>query len=182
MGGVAAVVGVPLLLAGAIGGAAYYGFSLVLAPTRIVERRDAPPDANAVLEEAMARVRALRQIANSLPPRLAREAKGIADIAVKIVADIAEQPQKLDSGRRFLTHYLDSTQRVLDYYHRLRSRQSVQLTDEVDAKVASVLGSVRSSFERQRESLMADEMLKLSTELDVLQQTVQLEGDGSRST
>jgi len=180
VGGVAAAAGLPLLLAGAIGGATYYGLTLVLAPRRFVEQENAPADANTVLGEADGRVRALAALSAQLPTALGRETTAIADTAKKIITDISEQPQKLDSGRRFLTHYLDSTQKVLDYYQRLRSRQSTQLTAQLEGKVASVLALVRKSFQEQRESLMADDVLKLSTELDVLQQTLELEGGPAR--
>lgn len=180
VGGVAVASGVPLLLAAAIGAATYYGLTLVFAPRRFTEQPGAPEDANAVLGDAAARVKLLAAASAQLPAALGRETTAIANTANQIIADIAEQPQKLDSGRRFLTHYLDSTQTVLDYYQRLKSRQSTQLTASLESKVASVLALVRQGFQDQRESLMADDVLRLSTELEVLQQTLELEGGAAR--
>lgn len=171
------LAGLPLLLAAVAGGVAYLGLSLILRPAPdSAAPATLPADTRLILREASLRVDALATTATKLPAALATQTDDIVGTARQIIAELTQDPRQLEAGRRFLTHYLDSTQTVLAGYRRLSESRSGQLTPELIEQITTLLITVAKSFRQQKESLLADDVLRLKTEMQVLQNSMRMEG------
>jgi len=170
-------VGLPLLLAAGAGGLAYIGFSLLFQPpTDSASPLSLTADARLILRDATRRVDGLAETSRTLPSSIAGPSAEVVATARQIIVDLTEDARELETGRRFLTHYLDSTQTVLDGYLRLHDRQSGQLTPELELQISGLLKTVANSFRRQKENLLADDVLRLKTEMEVLKRSMEMEG------
>lgn len=168
------------IAAGVVG----YGLSLLVVPGLPSRRREAlPPGMDKELIEevvggARAGVERLRKKSRLLPdPEVRLKALSACTTADKIVRELEREPRRIQSARRFLTYYLDATDRIVTRYMEISSRkvegESVQQTL---AKVEPTLDVIDRAFDRQLESLLHDEVLDLDAEISLLRKTAELEG------
>jgi len=110
-----------------------------------------------------------------LPEPLQVEVLAVVQTAREIISDMEKNPKDVAAGRRFVTHYLESTRTVVDSYWHVKQRSSKNL-QELEGTLKPLLVKVRESFQKQRENLLEDDLLRLRTEMEVLQKTLELEG------
>lgn len=108
-----------------------------------------------------------------------RKIKGIDEVTAKILAEIKKDPSILSDARQFLKYYLDSTVKILEKYVELGSQNinDASIGNSL-AKVEGILGDLQAAFEKQLAGLLAHDVMDLDAELNLLQQTIKMEGLG----
>lgn len=94
-----------------------------------------------------------------------------------IFAYIATHPDKVSQIRKFMNYYLPTTMKLLDSYQRLNAESykgdNIKSTlNDIDR----VLYTVAGAFEKQLDSLYADEAMDISTDISVFESMLQQEG------
>jgi 5-bromo-4-chloroindolyl phosphate hydrolysis protein len=126
------------------------------------------------LEQAHLRLRRIDAAANAIAvlefrSRLAR----ITAAGREILAEIARDPRKATRSRRFLSLFLDSTERVTTEYARthtgIRSRP-------LEENFRKLLFEMEHTFSEQQRKLLESDVLSLDVELEVLNARLKQEG------
>ena len=134
-------------------------------------------EAGAVTPEIQ-QVRRMRELSAAIEkPVVTAQVIRIADLAQRILDTVREKPEKLPQARKFLHYYLPATQKLLEAYVQ-SGVQSVQIRSmqEVRKDIEQVLNTLTAAYERQLDSLLADEVLDITTDVRVLE--AMLTGDG----
>lgn len=102
----------------------------------------------------------------------------IIDVVNRIFEDLKHDPKDVKIARQFLNYYLDSTIKILKKYTELSqhsglSRGDVNATLE---KTEHLLNKIYTAFEAQLAKLLEDDAMDLDTEVELLEQTLKMEG------
>lgn len=176
------LIRLPLLTSLLIGGGVF-AMRMFLFPAKdkgaeLVSPGVTRAELNAVLTEGAAKVRAIRnagRLADKIEVR--QEVEGIAQIADAIFADFKRDPKDIKAARKFLTYYLDATERIMVRYHELSTGYGKsQAAIEMLAKVERTLPLIRATYEKILQKTLEDDFLDLDVELKVLESTIKMEG------
>ena len=100
--------------------------------------------------------------------------RNIVKKARNILKVIEENPNDLDSARKFLKVYLDGTQRVTESYAKTHSQDAV--TDTLKSNFRRVLDSIEKTFDEQHEKLKENDRFDLDVKIEVLETQLKQEG------
>ncbi len=141
------------------------------APAAEAEIRDSLAEGHRKLD----RIRALGR--NIQKPEMAKSLAEVCTIIEKILSTIADEPKKLSLAKQFLNYYLDSTVKIMTIFSELASKNvhDAEIQREL-SKVEAMLGTIRDAFEKQLAKLLSGEVMNLDVELNLLQQTINMEG------
>jgi 5-bromo-4-chloroindolyl phosphate hydrolysis protein len=172
-------VGHDLVLAVLLGAGSSAGFVLAYGLDPWGAKRppaELGPDREEVirtLEEAEARIQRIEAASRRLRAgELSQRLERIAGSARAVVDLLEEDPRDLRRARRFLNVYLSGAQQVTERYVHARPRRA---TPELDDRFRSVLGTIETVFEEQRQHLLEDEFLDLDVQIEVLSRQLQRE-------
>ena len=99
------------------------------------------------------------------------------DVANRIFRTVAEQPQKAPQIRRFMDYYLPTTLKMLAGYRKMDERQvSGQNAEETRGQVREAMDTVLKAFDKQLDALYQDDMLDLTTDIDVMEAMLRQDG------
>lgn len=133
-----------------------------------------PEEAAKTLDQAEQRILAIekasRDIGNlELKDRLQR----ISGRARKILQLIEDNPRDLRRARKFLTVYLEGTQKVTEGY-----AQTHQMTDsrELEHSFRNVLITIEEVFAQQQQHLLENNVMDLDVQIEVLAKQLKQEG------
>ena len=110
-------------------------------------------------------------------PQVKDEVASICATASAIFENFKEDPKDVKTARKFLTYYLDTTERILDRYVAI-SGKGIR-DDDIDEtlnKVEEMLGLIDQTFKKQMTKLLEDDVLDLEVEMEVLRKTIRSEG------
>lgn len=113
----------------------------------------------------------IRQENEQIPdPGLTRIIDEIESVSGKIFRTVIEQPGKAPQIRRFMDYYLPTTLKMLSSY-RVMDQRKVQGREaqELRQKIESALEVVLGAFKKQLNTLYQDDILDISTDIDVLE-------------
>lgn len=113
----------------------------------------------------------IRQENEQIPdPSLTRIIDEIESVSGKIFRTVIEQPGKAPQIRRFMDYYLPTTLKMLSSY-RVMDQRKVQGREaqELRQKIESALEVVLGAFKKQLNTLYQDDILDISTDIDVLE-------------
>ena len=99
------------------------------------------------------------------------------EVTGKIFDIVAGQPAKLPQIRRFLNYYLPTTLKLLGSYQRL-SAQNVKGENITSTlfNIAGMMHTVADAFEKQLDSLYAEEAMDISADITVFETLLKQEG------
>lgn len=102
---------------------------------------------------------------------------GIEDVADSIFEQVKRKPDRMPDLRKFMQYYLPMTVKVVNSYkdfenERLLSRQ----LEESKKEIEETLNKVHEAFIKLREKLFQEDILDISTDLDVLETMMSQEG------
>ena len=98
-------------------------------------------------------------------------------VSNQIFHTVAEHPEKAPQIRRFLDYYLPTTLKMLTGYRKMDERQvKGQNANETRAQIREAMDTVLKAFDKQLDALYQDEMLDISTDIDVLEQMLKRDG------
>ena len=98
-------------------------------------------------------------------------------VANQIFHTVAEHPEKAPQIRRFMDYYLPTTLKMLTGYRRMDERQvKGQNANETRAQIREAMDTVLKAFDKQLDALYQDEMLDISTDIDVMETMLRQDG------
>ena len=116
---------------------------------------------------------------NDLIPdeKLSAQMDQLDDVADRIFRTVAEQPGKAPQIRRFMDYYLPTTLKMLQGYRKMDERQvSGTEADATRAQIRQAMDVVLNAFDKQLHALYQDDMLDLSTDIDVMEAMLKQDG------
>ena len=116
---------------------------------------------------------------NDLIPdaRLSERMAQLDDVADRIFRTVAEKPQKAPQIRRFMDYYLPTTLKMLAGYRKMDERQlSGGEAEKTRAQIQEAMDIVVGAFEKQLNTLYQDDMMDISTDIDVLETLLRQDG------
>lgn len=109
---------------------------------------------------------------NDLIPdeKLSAQISEIETVAGKIFRTVIEQPGKAPQIRRFMDYYLPTTQKMLTAYRKMDERDvQGREADDVKQKIGAAMDVVIGAFQKQLSTLYHNDILDISTDIDVLE-------------
>ena len=98
-------------------------------------------------------------------------------VANQIFHTVAEQPAKAPQIRRFMDYYLPTTLKMLTGYRKMDERQvKGQNANEARAQIREAMDTVLKAFDKQLDALYQDELLDISTDIDVMETMLRQDG------
>ncbi|MDO5325806.1 MAG: 5-bromo-4-chloroindolyl phosphate hydrolysis family protein [Clostridia bacterium] len=116
---------------------------------------------------------------NDLIPdaELTAQMNQLEDVANRIFHTVAEQPAKAPQIRRFMDYYLPTTLKMLSGYRKMDERQVTgKNAQETRSQIREAMNTVLKAFDKQLDALYQDEMLDLSTDIDVMETMLRQDG------
>lgn len=164
-------------------GAYLLGSKLFPARTVLVEEPEKPfATGEAELDSALTRAREdLRRLAKlneAIPdPGLSAQIDRMEKAGAAILKEAAEDPAKGKLIRRFVTYYLPTAVKILSSYAKLdASGAQGENAKELRQGVEQNAATIADAFEAQLDSLFSDEVLDITSDIDVLKGM--MKGDG----
>ena len=98
-------------------------------------------------------------------------------VSNQIFHTVAEHPEKAPQIRRFMDYYLPTTLKMLTGYRKMDERQvKGSNAQETRAQIREAMGTVLKAFDKQLDALYQDEMLDISTDIDVMETMLKQDG------
>ena len=103
-------------------------------------------------------------------PVLSRQIDEMESVSNKIFRTVIEQPSKAPQIRRFMDYYLPTTLKMLSSYRRM-DEQNIQGSnaERTKKKIEDAMEVVLSAFKKQLDTLYQNDMLDVSSDIDVLE-------------
>lgn len=99
------------------------------------------------------------------------------DVANRIFRTVAEQPGKAPQIRRFMDYYLPTTLKMLAGYRKMEERKvSGENAEATRAQIREAMDVVLRAFDKQLDTMYQDDMLDISTDIDVLETMLRQDG------
>ena len=126
-------------------------------------------------QELMAEVREENELIPD--PALSRQMDDLERLCGQIFKTVAERPKKAPQIRRFMDYYLPTTLKMLRSYRVMDQREVTgQNAQEARERIVKAMGVVLAACERQLETLYHDDMLDVTTDIEVLEQMLKRDG------
>lgn len=126
-------------------------------------------------QEMMAQIRH----ENDLIPdaELSSQMDQLEDVANRIFRTVAEKPDKAPQIRRFMDYYMPTTLKMLEGYRKMDERQVAgKEAQATRAQIREAMSTVLKAFDKQLNALYQDDMLDLSTDIDVMETMLRQDG------
>ena len=148
------------------------------APPQQVIPKTGDAAADSLVEKGQEMLLQIRQENELIPDAdLSAQMDELDDIANRIFHTVAEQPAKAPQIRRFMDYYLPTTLKMLSGYRKMEERQvSGQEAQATRAQIREAMGVVIKAFDKQLNALYHDDMLDLSTDIDVMETMLKQDG------
>ena len=110
-------------------------------------------------------------------PELTRQMDILEEKCAQIFKTVAEEPEKAPQVRKFLSYYLPTTLKMLASYRRMQSR-GISPRELAAHRVTLRRGleMVNTACQKQLDNLYKENMLDISTDIDVLEQMLKRDG------
>ncbi len=101
----------------------------------------------------------------------------LSDKCYQIFRTVSEEPSKAPQVRKFMSYYLPTTLKVLANYRTMQER-GVSYHDMVQARDSAVrcMNMVLTACQKQIDALHKENMLDISTDIDVMEQMLKRDG------
>lgn len=135
-------------------------------------------NADAVISKGQEMLRQIRAANNAIPDQtLSQQMYELERLCVQIFKTVAEKPGKASQIRKFMNYYLPTTLKMLNSYRTMQER-GVSRSDMLEARNALIHGMnmILTACQKQLDNLFKDEMLDVSTDIDVLEQMLKRDG------
>ncbi|MGI6072826.1 MAG: 5-bromo-4-chloroindolyl phosphate hydrolysis family protein [Lachnospiraceae bacterium] len=109
-------------------------------------------------------------------PTVRKLALELYQSGISIFEHLQENPDKIGLARRFINYYLDTAAGLLEKYQKLiSSRVRGESVEKAKADIVSGLTVLTRAFDQQYERLMQGEIMDITTDVKVLEQTLRSE-------
>ncbi len=134
--------------------------------------------ADAVITKGLEMVDTIRKDNAAIPdPLLSSQMESICDKCIQIFRSVSESPAKAPQVRKFMNYYLPTTLKMLANYRTMQER-GVSFQDMTAARDTTVRGlnMILTACQKQIDSLHKENLLDISTDIDVLEQMLKRDG------
>lgn len=134
--------------------------------------------ADATIAKGQEMLRQIRAENDAIPDEaLSGQMDELERLCVQIFRTVAEKPGKAPQIRKFMNYYLPTTLKMLASYRTMQQR-GVSATDMTEAHSTLVrgMGMVLTACQKQLDNLYKDDLLDVSTDIDVLEQMLKRDG------
>ena len=134
--------------------------------------------ADAVITKGQEIVDTIRKENAAIPdPRLSSQMESICDKCEQIFRAVSETPAKAPQVRKFMNYYLPTTLKILANYRTMQDR-GVSFQEMTSARDTTVRGlnMILTACQKQIDSLHKENLLDISTDIDVLEQMLKRDG------
>jgi hypothetical protein len=108
---------------------------------------------------------------------LSRQMDELDLVATRIFRTVIEQPGKAPQIRRFMDYYLPTTLKMIVGYRRLQERKvEGENAQAARDSISKAIGVVLKAFSKQLDTLFQDDMMDISTDIDVLETMLKQDG------
>lgn len=158
-----------------LGRVAYIMFSGLDTSKQAASVDDLPKTGDTAVDRVIARgqdlLSQIRREDELIPdPELSAQIVQLEQVANRIFQTVIEQPSKAPQIRRFMDYYLPTTLKMLTGYRRLNERSvSGREAQATKARIESAMQVVLGAFEKQLATLYQNDMLDITTDIDVLE-------------
>lgn len=174
----------PLIAALGAGAAGFAGswFLLAKAKSRVLTVDMGAPvtqdQLDAVLEEGRARVKDILEHGKRIRnPRVKAHVEKIADVVDRIYKNFETDPKDIKTAKKFLNYYLETAIKIMDRYADLSEKGLVSAeAKQTLVRAEELLVKIHAAFEKQLARLYEDDVLDLDAEMQLLEQTMVVEG------
>lgn len=141
------------------------------------------PEIDALIAERDKAVSEMKRLNANIPDEtISRQIDHLEETTRKIIAQVVAEPGKLPQIRKFMNYYLPTTLKLLNAYDRMDSTGvSGDNIDSTKGKIEEMLDTIVVAFDKQLDSLFADEALDISTDITVMEQLLAREGLGGET-
>ncbi len=136
------------------------------------------PAADEVIKKGAEMMAQIREENDLIPdPALSQQMDDLERLCGQIFRTVAEKPRKAPQIRRFMEYYLPTTLKMLKSYRVMDQREVTgQNAQEARSRIVKAMGVVLAACQRQLETLYHDDMLDVTTDIDVLEQMLKRDG------
>ncbi len=162
------------------------GSGLDLKPNKQQEQEQAEevlpetgdPAADEVIRKGNEMMRQIREENDLIPdPALSRQMDDLERLCGQIFKTVAERPKKAPQIRRFMDYYLPTTLKMLKSYRVMDQREVTgQNAQDARSRIVKAMGVVLTACGKQLETLYHDDMLDVTTDIEVLEQMLKRDG------
>ena len=133
---------------------------------------------DALVEKGQGLLEEIRQENELIPDaQLTEQMNQLNDVADRIFHTVAEQPGKAPQIRRFMDYYLPTTLKMLQGYRKMEERHvSGAEADATRSQIRQAMDVVLKAFDKQLHALYEDDMLDISTDIDVMEAMLKQDG------
>lgn len=141
------------------------------------------PEIDALIAERDKAVSEMKRLNANIPDEtISRQIDHLEETTRKIIAQVVAEPGKLPQIRTFMNYYRPTTLKLLNAYDRMDSTGvSGDNIDSTKGKIEEMLDTIVVAFDKQLDSLFADEALDISTDITVMEQLLAREGLGGET-
>ena len=108
---------------------------------------------------------------------VSKDIDGIVKISQNILNRVEEHPKKVNEIRKFISYYLPTIAKLLEYYAELESETFVSENVKTSkAKIEKMLVQVETAFKEQLDRLYDDEALDISSDIKVIESLLASQG------
>lgn len=146
-----------------------------------VEEKPQPtgnPELDKMISDGELAIREMRRLNDSIKDEtISRQIDRLEEVSGKIFDCVKADPKKLPQIRKFMNYYLPTTLKLLGSYQRL-SAQNVKGENITSTlfNIAGMMHTVADAFEKQLDSLYAEEAMDISADITVFETLLKQEG------
>ena len=148
------------------------------APTQQPIPKTGNSQVDSLVEKGQDLLRQIRDENNLIPDaELSAQMDQLDDVAGRIFRTVAEQPEKAPQIRRFMDYYLPTTLKMLTGYRKMDERGvSGDNAAATRAQIRKAMDVVLKAFDKQLDAMYQNDMLDLSTDIDVMETMLKQDG------
>ncbi len=175
---------IPPVPAAALAVALYFGMYFLLKPRNRIGRVDADKvkggeDSLKLMEQASQDIRSIKRMIPQMPSEAAaHSAEELTVTGQKIFDYLTEHPELISGAHRFADYYLDTAERMVKKYVELQhGGNGGSSSGELEAQTEEALQLLNQAFDKQYNRLLEGDRMEIETEITVLKEMLQREGD-----
>lgn len=133
---------------------------------------------NKQLAESREALERLKEANAAIPsPEISAKIQRMETAGMKILSAVADKPARAPQVRKFMSYYLPTSAKLLDQYRALMKAggQGEQVSRAMKS-VENSLDMIASAFEKQLDNLYRDEVMDMTTDVEVLETMMKSDG------
>lgn len=136
------------------------------------------PEVDAIIAEGRLAQQEMARLYNAIrEPAVRQKISKIMQVSDKIVEDAKHDPADVPQIKKFLSYYLPTTIKLLNAYDRMDSQgiQGKNITGTMQS-IEEMLDTAITAYEKQLDSLFANQALDIETDISVMNSMLAREG------